>query len=1109
MSVPMLNFSERMLEAISTEKIQLINKEHLPFSFNFDLHSFQLEGQQPALSVSPTSGVIGPDSVQDVIVTFKPLEEREFNFNVVCNVKRKKEPLVLNVKGRGYKIHASLTLDEPAGKRTLYPGIADVLDFGMLQMQESRKVGLILKNSSTKNINFQVRMFSGASKRPRQIGNHEQPPYLAISNTQGVAAKKSETPIELIYAPKDAHALDGSQLQIVIPAGPKEEVFTLNLAGGAKRSRVELSFVSHDFGPCFIARGGATMAGEPFAPSENSRFQQMDLIATNRDDSDCLLSTTFQREPWLDVQLETAMIESGSSLRIPIIFQPREVEEYRQRIEFLVNDHTKMHVDIKGRGCPLRLELTDLEMQHVDFGVTTGGKPVSRSVRLVNKSSRPVTFELTENGEELSSRAISWLPSLPTTLAPRQTCDVELRFTPTFRIAPFRLPLTARCSHGIDLRLLQVSGTCHATEMRLSEHSVFFGDVIVGSQSQRTVRLHNFGDLGAKFRFEVPAKFAKVFSISPVEGYARPQEEMSVVVKFHPTADKVENFRRLQKQAAMRRGKTITDDSEVTISCKDIRCVPDGHPPLFLEVSGQCVERVGQSTQMEFNTGVRTRTVRTVEIVNTTDSDWKLHPNITTTEPPGAPYFQCDREVHVPAGGKVNMEVAYLPLMMTEQAQESDEAAAAGASAKFKRLEVHRGRLFIGTPDGQAISYTLEGTADPPKVEQRLEVEVPCKKRVNQAIPVENWLHERQRFDVKVELIEPAGDMAEGIDTKGVSTFDLQPSQKRDYKFNIYAYHECSSLVRVTFTSEATKEYMIYEIAFKFTQPSSLATIEMKTACRQLAHHTIAVTNPLMKEATFTGTCSHSAMRFSPETITVPARSEKTIELLFRPLEEGEDEAQASLKSPELGIYPYTVKWTATTAGMEKPQMLKAPLGGSTLESFKFINYAKQNVTYTATIQPGRAQKGNPADFILDQATVVAPAATDKGSEVSLNIRYQPSGLGECLAKLVITAPGGGEYQASLTGYAQPPQPQGPFTVVGGKPTMIKFRNPFLAATEFAMHVDNVAFTLPSRSQRIDPQKEVDIPVTFKPDGAGQGGRLIISCQQASTPWIFFLKGEI
>ena len=80
-----------------------------------------------------------------------------------------------------------------------------------------------------------------------------------------------ETPIELKYAPKDAHMLDGSILQVAIPAGPVEETFSIALTGGAKRSRVEFSFLSHDFGPCFIARGGATMAGEPFEPSEDMR----------------------------------------------------------------------------------------------------------------------------------------------------------------------------------------------------------------------------------------------------------------------------------------------------------------------------------------------------------------------------------------------------------------------------------------------------------------------------------------------------------------------------------------------------------------------------------------------------------------------------------------------------------------------------------------------------------------------------------------------------------------------------------------------------------------------------------------------------------------------
>ena len=57
-------------------------------------------------------------------VTFKPGFEKAFNFNVVCNVKRKKQPVVLNVKGIGYKIHAGLAVEESetSGRREINAG---------------------------------------------------------------------------------------------------------------------------------------------------------------------------------------------------------------------------------------------------------------------------------------------------------------------------------------------------------------------------------------------------------------------------------------------------------------------------------------------------------------------------------------------------------------------------------------------------------------------------------------------------------------------------------------------------------------------------------------------------------------------------------------------------------------------------------------------------------------------------------------------------------------------------------------------------------------------------------------------------------------------------
>merc|ERR1719478_573059 len=366
MDSPAINFGERLIDGDTSEKVRLVNKEIIPF-----------------------------------------------NFNVVCNVKRKKEPVVLNVKGMGYKIHAAVSVEESAtsGRRTLNSGVSEFLDFGVLQVQESRSFKLFLQNDSKRNFNFRVLLQTSPHSRPKPITQTDKPPYLSIAhNPEGVAKNHEEAEIELTYAPREVHSLDGAVLHIVIPAGTKEEGFKVLLSGGAKRSRVEFSFFEYNFGPCFIARAGTTMAGEPLGDTEGHTDRQT-LIATNRDDTDVLLSTTFQRETHLDVQMDDTMIPAGGSVAIPILFSPDAEKEYDDTIEFLVNEYTRMNVKIRGRGCPMRLELTDLAMQNVDFGITTGGKTVSKHARLVNRSARAITFKLCDENDALQERAVTWNPA--------------------------------------------------------------------------------------------------------------------------------------------------------------------------------------------------------------------------------------------------------------------------------------------------------------------------------------------------------------------------------------------------------------------------------------------------------------------------------------------------------------------------------------------------------------------------------------------------------------------------------------------------------------------------------------------------------------------------
>jgi len=479
-------------------------------------------------------------------------------------------------------------------------------------------------------------------------------------------------------------------------------------------------------------------------------------------------------------------------------------------------------------------------------------------------------------------------------------------------------------------------------------------------------------------------------------------------------------------------------------------------------------------------------------------------------EPQGNSFFSCPREVIVRPKQKAEIKVSYLPFTMT------DSAAAGDLSPTSKaRSEKHKSTVFIGTPDGNAIVYSLEGTALPPKVDKRLSERVPCKKQHNQRVPVKNWLHEKQRFNVKVELIEPAPGSQEvqGINVQGVGTLDLPPGLEREYQFSIYSYHESSALVRVSLTSQETGEFIVVEVEFEFYAPESLGTIRLEAACRQQIRHKIAVANPLSKPVRFSGTSSHPYIRFGPE-LEVPPKSERTIDLMFRPVEEGSGQADAALKSEELGVYPYTVRWSATPAGFERSLTMKAPLGGSTFDLFKFTHLAKRQVDYKASINPAPGHKGRVDDFILEDTSVSAPACdADSSKELQLRVRYQPSSLGvkdqpSVSAMLVITGEGGGEYRALVTGFAQPPQPQGPFELSNGKKTNIEFRNPFNKPTEFTLEVDNPWFSPDMRTIKIDEYKVQQIPVNFKADKA-QGGRLIISCKEVSTPWIFYLKGEM
>lgn len=290
----------------------------------------------------------------------------------------------------------------------------------------------------------------------------------------------------------------------------------------------------------------------------------------------------------------------------------------------------------------------------------------------------------------------------------------------------------------------------------------------------------------------------------------------------------------------------------------------------------------------------------------------------------------------------------------------------------------------------------------------------------------------------------------------------------------------------------------------------------MQSIVREAITKIVTIENPMDKPVDIKKehlTSDNENISFSPNAFTVPSHSEFGFEVIYRPLLVKDEQGKVNLKSPELGefIYPLQLKGLAAST-VQRTMSFKSSLGSDIIQTFKFQNYCRKPTIYQCRVDrigPGGKAvasgvvvdpkaKGGPlvqVDFSVDVPNINAPAADSlEGSEVAINVRYEPSTLGESSAILILFSAEGGEYQSVLNGTAIAPQPKGPFKMAGAKPPPIEFKNPFFDAQEFNVRIDNPSFTTGIKNPvKVDGKKVLQINITYKAVlGTTNNGRLII-----------------
>ena len=290
----------------------------------------------------------------------------------------------------------------------------------------------------------------------------------------------------------------------------------------------------------------------------------------------------------------------------------------------------------------------------MDFGIVSVGGDVTKTVPLVNRSKKPVTFRLKpSDAGQFQKCNVTFIPDGEVTLKPREVLPVEVRFHPKARLPNFNLDVLMHVEPNEPRKLISLHGISHGIELKLMDEVIAFGSVVKGSRLTKALQLSNFGDVKAHYKWD-SKQYSKNFTITPESGYVNPNSNLDLEVTFHP----------------------LKADPDIRYS--KVPCHIKGGDKLELSLMGKSVEQDTSATEeLAFTSKVRQPAIQSVTIQNTEDREWNINPTISAEGESSKGFFSGKSLLVVPAKGSAQYEVTYTPQTMTRpqmvKKQEGDQ----------------------------------------------------------------------------------------------------------------------------------------------------------------------------------------------------------------------------------------------------------------------------------------------------------------------------------------------------------------------------------------------------------------------------------------------------
>ena len=618
-SVAKIDFGPLLVDTKNKETVQLRNFDVMPYGFSFLKTS--IKGTQPSyygsLEVAPLTGTVAPGASVPIKLNFGPKVETDYNYNLICNIKGKKEPLTLNIKGIGYKLHHSLTY---MGK-TLAPQIKQPIAFGQVFVNESRSTSIEIANNGEYNFDFLV--------------NKKMTGALLIHPENGTIKKGEKLTLDVQFQPLKPVKLHNI-FEVEIVAGP---VYRFDVTGMAMHPQIELRPATINFDSVLVTNYPITIVKE--------------LQIINHDKQTLTVECEQPNTNFLDVKLPPGLSilpydNSPSNVaKVSVVLNLRDIGKFSHTANFVINGNHAIKCAIKGEGVPLALELENPQDINIDYGTLKPLQTSTKTVKLVNNSKVPVQLNF-NTGNQLASFFNLGLSVNPSSLyiPQKSAASVEVGFSPKQRISNFDLPLAYEIAESNQqFELLKIKGACFGVELKVVEDSLSFGPVVVNSSLTKKLQLLNLGDVNAEYSWDL-GFMDQYFSITPSSGIIMSNDQLFFDVSFAPRS--LNNYKLV--------AKLIVKDLQESIKVK---------------LSGTGVSLPVEAVKtVEFEAGLKGKTTKAIEVPNNSLDVWELFPSITNENYEGS-YFSTEKRITVQPQSKGSMTVEYAPLTMLPKPQKA------------------------------------------------------------------------------------------------------------------------------------------------------------------------------------------------------------------------------------------------------------------------------------------------------------------------------------------------------------------------------------------------------------------------------------------------------